>query len=69
MTLIANRIFEMRLYNFYLSDARMQELDIHKASLEDRSQFMADGHLDMRRISAAHYQRHRELYCITLNAA
>ena len=41
MTLIANRIFEMRLYNFYLSDARMQELDIHKASLEDRSQFMA----------------------------
>ena len=44
MNLIANRIFEMRLYNFYLSGARMQELDIHKASLEDRSQFMADWH-------------------------
>ena len=26
--MIANRIFEMRLYNFYLSGARLQELDI-----------------------------------------
>lgn len=60
--MIANRIFEMRLYNFYLSGARMQELDIHKASLEDRSQFIADGHLDMRRILEKFVQHFHELY-------
>lgn len=34
---LANRIFEMRLYNLYLSSAQMQGLDIYKISLEDPS--------------------------------
>ena len=34
---IANRIFETRLYNYYLSAADMQEKDIYKASLRDKT--------------------------------
>ena len=34
---IANRIFETRLYNFYLSTSEMQTKDIYKASLQDNN--------------------------------
>lgn len=34
---IANRIFETRLYNYYLSAAEMQKTDIYKASQRDRN--------------------------------
>lgn len=44
---IANRIFEIRLYNAYPSSAKMQELDIYKESLKDKSQFIVNGHLNM----------------------
>lgn len=47
---IANRIFETRLYNYYLSEAEMQEEDIYKASLRDKNQFIVNGHLNMRRV-------------------
>lgn len=47
---IANRIFEMRLYNYYLSEDEIQGSDIVKASLREKSQFIVDGHLNMRRI-------------------
>ena len=47
---VANRIFETRLYNYYLSAADMQDTDIYKASQRDRSQFLIDGHLNMRRV-------------------
>lgn len=41
--MIANRIFETRLYNYYLSAADMQNMDIYKASQRDKSQFIIDG--------------------------
>ncbi|WP_310602437.1 AAA-like domain-containing protein [Anaerosporobacter sp.] len=44
---IANRIFETRLYNLYLSTAEMQGQDIYKASLQDKNQLIVDGHLNM----------------------
>ena len=47
---IANRIFETRLYNYYLSAANMQEKDIYKASLRDKNQFVIDGYLNMKKI-------------------
>lgn len=47
---IANRIFETRLYNFYLSSSEMQEQELCKVSMEERNQFVVDGHLNMRRI-------------------
>ena len=44
---IANRIFETRLYNYYLSESELQETDIYKASLQDKNQFIVNGHLNM----------------------
>jgi len=41
---IANRIFEIRLYNYYLSEDEMQRSDLYKASLQDKNQFLVDGH-------------------------
>lgn len=47
---IANRIFETRLYNYYLSEDELQRTDLYKASLQDKNQFLVDGHLNMRKI-------------------
>lgn len=43
---IANRIFEMRLYNYYLTEAKMQQTEIYKAALQDKSQFIVNGYLE-----------------------
>lgn len=59
---IANRIFEMRLYNLYLSSSKMQEQNIYKASLEDKNQFVVDGHLNMRLILEKFVAHFNELY-------
>lgn len=60
---IANRIFETRLYNRYLSISEMQNQDIHRASLMDKNQFVAEGHLDMRRILERFTEHFNDLYC------
>lgn len=44
---IANRIFETRLYNYYLSSVEMQSKDIYDKSLLDKNQFVMNGHLNM----------------------
>lgn len=59
---ISNRIFETRLYNYYLSLAEMQSLDIYKASLQDRNQFIVEGHLDMRRVLERFAVQFNDLY-------
>jgi Predicted AAA-ATPase. len=59
---IANRIFETRLYNLYLSTAKMQGEKIYKASLQDKNQFVIDGHLNMRRILERFVIHFNELY-------
>lgn len=59
---IANRIFETRLYNFYLSASEMQKLDIYKASLQDRNRFIEDGSLNMRLILEKFALHFNELY-------
>lgn len=59
---IANRIFETRLYNAFLSSAEMQNMDIFKAAQRDRSQFMTDGHLNMRRILEKFVVHFHDLY-------
>ena len=46
--MVANRIFETWLYNYYLSTAEMQSKDIYAASLLDKNQFIVNGHLNMR---------------------
>lgn len=47
---VANRIFEMRLYNLYLSSSEIQNQDIYKASLQDKNTFIVGEHLNMRLI-------------------
>ena len=59
---IANRIFEMRLYNFYLSTSKMQSEDIYKASLQDKNQFIMNGHLNMKLVLEKFVIHFNELY-------
>lgn len=59
---IANRIFEMRLYNRYLSTAEIQRKELYKESLWDRNQFIAEGHLNMRRILEKFVEHFDDLY-------
>ena len=59
---IANRIFETWLYNLYLSAAEMQGLDLYKASLLDKNQFIVDGHLNMRLILERFVVHFHDLY-------
>lgn len=59
---IANRIFETRLYNFYLSESSIQKLDIYRESQRDKSQFIMDGHLNMRRILEKFVEHFHDIY-------
>lgn len=59
---VANRIFETRLYNFYLSASERQDTDLYRASQRDKSQFIVDGHLNMRRVLEKFTEHFHELY-------
>ena len=59
---IANRIFEMWLYNLYLSTSAMQSKQIYRASIEDKNQFIINGHLDMRLILEKFVVHFNEIY-------
>lgn len=58
----ANRIFDTLLYNHFLSRDEQQITEIYKASLQDKSQFIQDGHLDMRRVLEKFVEHFHELY-------
>ena len=59
---VANRIFETRLYNLYLSAEELRNQDICRRSTADKSQFITDGHLNMRRILEKFAKHFHELY-------
>lgn len=59
---IANRIFEIRLYNFYLSEDELQGTDLFKASLQDKNQFVVDGYLNMRLVLEKFVTHFHDLY-------
>lgn len=44
---IANRIFETRLYNYYLAEDELQKNEIYKASQQDKNKFVTAGKLNM----------------------
>lgn len=58
----ANRIFDTLLYNHFLSADELSDCDLYKASLADKNQFLADGHLNMRRILEKFTEHFHELY-------
>ena len=45
---ISNRIFETRLYNYFLTTDEVIGDNIYQSALQNKSQFVTDGHLDMR---------------------
>ena len=47
---IANRIFETRLYNYFLGDSEIKSAPMYSAGSNDRELFIKDGHLDMDRV-------------------
>ena len=47
---MANRIFEMRLYNKYLLDYKEQDSKIYDEGSRQKNQFIINGHLNVRRI-------------------
>lgn len=47
---IANRIFETRLYNYFLTLPEVQNRDIYKLAVLDKNQFIQDGQLNVERI-------------------
>ena len=62
LLIIANRIFETWLYNFYLSTDEMQNTTIYSASLTDKNQFITNGHLNMRLILEKFSVHFNDLY-------
>lgn len=44
---IANRIFETRLYNYFLATKEAQNSELFQTASQNKSQFVKDGHLDM----------------------
>ncbi len=59
---VANRIFETRLYNMFLAAGEMQETEIYKAALHDKNQFVQNGHLNMRKVLERFVEHFDELY-------
>lgn len=47
---IANRIFETRLYNYFLSVTELRESPISQAGANERAQFIEGGHLHMEKL-------------------
>lgn len=59
---LANRIFEMRLYNRFLSAEELQNHRIYQESLYDKNQFIAGGYLNMRLILEKFVEHFHDLY-------
>lgn len=59
---IANRIFETRLYNMFLSSSEVQESDIYKAALQDKNQFVQSGRLNMELVLQKFVEHFTDLY-------
>lgn len=60
--MIANRIFEVRLYNYYLTSDEIKQCDLYQMSVSDRNQFVLNGMLNMRLILEKFVVHFDELY-------
>ena len=59
---IANRIFETLLYNFFLAVPSMQQEEIYDAALKEKSLFLEGRHLNMKRILERFVVHFNDLY-------
>lgn len=58
---VANRIFETRLYNLFLSEEELSNAMSREAK-QDRNQFVMDGRLDMERVLKKFVEHFQEIY-------
>lgn len=59
---VANRIFEMLLYNLFLAAPAMQREEMYDAALRDKNRFIKNGRLDMKRVLERFVICFEELY-------
>ena len=59
---IANRIFEIRLYNLFLTVPQVQENGLYQAAVYDQNQFVEHGHLNMRLVLEKFVRHFHDLY-------
>lgn len=59
---IANRIFEMVFYNWFLTSAEVQVTDIYKEAVRDKNQFINSGHLNMELLLEKYVVHFNDLY-------
>ena len=59
---IANRIFETRLYNYFLTLPKVQNGDMYRLALRDKNQFIQNGQLDMELILAKFAEHFDDVY-------
>jgi hypothetical protein len=59
---IANRIFETKLYNWILTSSEMKDTSIFKASLFDKPEFVKNGILDVEFILSRFTEHFHEIY-------
>ena len=59
---IANRIFETRLYNYFLTLPEVQNGDMYRLALRNKNQFIKNGQLDMEQILAKFVQHFNDIY-------
>lgn len=60
--LLSNRIFETRLYNYFLLKFSSQNSNIYSEGSRQKSQFLIDGHLNMRRVLEKFVETFHYLY-------
>lgn len=58
---VANRIFEMRLYNLFLSEEELSSA-MSRAAKQDRNQFVSGGRLDMYRVLKKFVEHFHDIY-------
>lgn len=59
---IANRIFETRLYNYFLTLPEVQNGDMYRLALRNKNQFIRNGELDMELLLAKFIEHFGDVY-------
>lgn len=59
---IANRIFETRLYNYFLTSPEAQDGDMYKLASRSRNQFIVNGQLDMELLLGKFVEHFDDIY-------
>lgn len=60
--IVANRIFETRLYNMFLALPELQTNELYRAALQHKNQFVKNGHLDMKLVLEKFTAHFDEIY-------